>query len=56
MEPKRPFSNLDWAAAPKPVKQYIVHLEKTVFALVTKLEQLKKRIEKLEVPDSKFFS
>lgn len=49
MEPKRPFSNLDWAATPKPVKQYIVHLEQTVFALVAKVEQLEKRIEELEV-------
>lgn len=53
MEPKRPFSNLDWAATPEPVKQYIVHLEQAVFALVAKVEQLEKRIEELEVKTNK---
>ena len=49
MEPKKPFSNLDWAATPPPVKQYIEHLEQTIVTLVARVEQLEKRIEQLEV-------
>ena len=53
MEPKRPISNLDWAATPQPVKQYIVYLEQTIVSLVAKIEQLEKRIENLEVRTKK---
>lgn len=53
MEHKRPFSNLDWAAIPPPVKQYIVHLEQTVAALSDRIDQLEKRLEKLEVQTKK---
>jgi transposase len=49
MEPKRPFSLLDWAATPEPVKQYIKYLEQTIAALVARVQQLEKRIEQLEV-------
>jgi len=53
MEPKRTFSNLDWAATPEPVKQYIIHLERTIVALVSSVHQLEKRIEQLEVRANK---
>jgi transposase len=49
MEPKRPFSVLDWAATPEPVKQYIEYLEQTIVTLVARVQQLEKRIEQLEV-------
>ena len=49
MEPKRPFSLLDWTATPEPVKQYIEYLEQTIAALAASVEQLEKRIEQLEV-------
>ena len=53
MEPKRPFSPLDWAATPQPVKQYIEYLEQAIATLVAKLEQHEKRIEQLEVRTKK---
>ncbi len=53
MEPKRPFSALDWAATPQPVKQYIEYLEQALATLVAKLEQHEKRIEQLEVRTKK---
>lgn len=53
MEPKRPFSNLDWAATPQPVKQYIEYLEQTIVKLVARIEQHEKRIEQLEVRTKK---
>lgn len=53
MEPKRPFSNLDWAATPELVRQYIKNLEQTIFALVAKVQHLEKRTEKLEVQTKK---
>ena len=53
MEPKRPFSNLDWAATPELVRQYIKNLEHTIFALLAKVEHLEKRTEKLEVQTKK---
>lgn len=48
MEVKRPFSEADWLATPKPVRDYVEQLEQTVIALVAKVEQLEKRIELLE--------
>ncbi len=53
MEVKRPFSEADWLATPKPVRLYVEHLEKTVISLVAKVEQLEKRIEKLESSNKK---
>ncbi len=53
MEPKRPFSNLDWVATPQIVKQYIEHLEQTIFAFVAKVDLLEKRTEALEVQTKK---
>ncbi len=49
MEPKRPFSNLDWVSTPQIVKQYIEHLEQTICAFVAKVDILEKRTEILEV-------
>lgn len=53
MEPKRPFSDLDWALTPPPVKQYIEYLERAIATLVAKLELYEKRIEKLETRTNK---
>jgi len=53
MEPKRPFSNLDWTATPEPVKQYVLYLEQTIATLVERVQQLEKRIEQLEVRTNK---
>ena len=53
MEIKRPFSEADWQATPKPVRQYVEQLEKTVITLVARVEQLEKRIEKLESRNNK---
>ena len=53
MEPKRPFSNLDWVATPQPVKQYILYLEQALVSLAAKTEQLERRIEQLEVRTKK---
>jgi transposase len=53
MEPKRPFSNLDWAVTPQPVKQYIVYLEQAIVTLAAKTEQLEKRIEQPKVRTKK---
>ena len=53
MEPKRPFSVLDRAATPEPVKQYVLYLERTIATLVESVQQLEKRIEHLEVRANK---
>jgi len=53
MEPKRPFSSLDWAATPQPVRQYITYLEQTIVSLVARIEEHEKRIEQLEVRTKK---
>jgi len=53
MEPKRPFSNLDWVATPQIVKQHIEHLEQTIFAFVARVDLLEKRTETLEVQTKK---
>ena len=55
MEPKRPFSEADWLATPKPVRDYVEYLERRVLEL-TRMDQLlsehiqrlEKRIEELE--------
>ncbi|KKL55258.1 hypothetical protein LCGC14_2257210 [marine sediment metagenome] len=48
MEPKRPFSSLNWDTTPELGKRYIEHLEKTHVMLVDKVESVEKRIEQLE--------
>lgn len=48
MEFKRPFSDEDWKATSKPVRDYIVFLEDTVAKLVDTVNKLQKRVDKLE--------
>ncbi|MBW1901558.1 MAG: hypothetical protein JRJ20_07970 [Deltaproteobacteria bacterium] len=48
MELKRPFSDEDWQATPEPVRDYIVSLENAVIKLADTVNQLEKRIDKLE--------
>lgn len=56
MEPKRPFSELEWNLTPEPVRHYILYLERTLADMAARLasqeEQLRaygKRLEQLEV-------
>ena len=53
MEPIRPISDLDWHLTPEPVRQYIRHLERTILALQTQIEEMGRRVEKLEVKTQK---
>ena len=53
MEPIRPISDLDWHLTPEPVRQYILHLERTIFGLQKQLEEMGRRIDKLEVRTQK---
>ena len=48
MELKRPFSDEDWQATPKPVRDYIESLEDAVVKLVDTVNKLEKRVDKLE--------
>lgn len=48
MELKRPFTEKDWEATPKPVRQYIIQLEDIVIKLFKETEDLKKRVSDLE--------
>lgn len=55
MEPKRPFSELEWNLTPEAVRHYILHLERTLSDMASRLasqeEQLRvhgKRLEQLE--------
>ncbi len=48
MELKRPFTDKDWLATPKPVRNYIEQLESTVLDLVEQVKRLTERVEKLE--------
>lgn len=48
MELKRPFTEEDWEATPKPVRQYIIQLEDIVIRLYRETEDLKKRVSDLE--------
>lgn len=48
MKLKRPFTEEDWLATPKPVCDYIEQLEATVLELVGQVKQLTERVEKLE--------
>ena len=48
MELKRPFSEEDWEATPKPVRQYIIQLEDIVIKLFNETQDLKKRVSDLE--------
>lgn len=45
---KRPFTEEDWKATPKPVREHIIFLEETVHKLIDTVSLLEKRIEKLE--------
>lgn len=56
MEPKRPFSELEWNLTPEPVRHYILYLERTLTDMAARLasqEELLqahgKRLEQLEV-------
>jgi transposase len=53
MEVKQPFTDDDWQATPEPVKQYIRTLEETIVQLLSKIDQLEKRIEVLENKSNK---
>ncbi len=48
MEFKRPFTEEDRLATPKPVRDYIEQLESTVLDLIGQVKQLTERVEKLE--------
>jgi transposase len=48
MEPKRPFTDLDWYLTPEPVRQYILYLEQALHNLQKQVDEYGKRIEKLE--------
>jgi transposase len=53
MEPKRPFSDLDWALTPPGVKRYIQYLEQAISGLGSKINTLENRTEKLETKVNK---
>ncbi len=53
MEVKQPFTDAEWQATPGPVKQYIRTLEETIVKLLSKIDQLEKRIEILENKSNK---
>lgn len=48
MELKRPFTEEDWDATPKPVREYIIQLEDIVIKLYNETQDLKKRVSDLE--------
>jgi transposase len=48
MEFKRPFTEIEWAATPPAVRQYIEMLEKSILHLTETIADLKGRTEKLE--------
>jgi len=48
MELKRPFTEEDWDATPKPVREYIIQLEDIVIKLYNETKDLKKRVSDLE--------
>jgi transposase len=53
MEPKRPFSVLDWAATPEPVKYYIEFLERSMRLLADNVGRMENRIDSLEAQTQK---
>jgi transposase len=53
MEPKRPFTDLEWHLTPEPVRLYIRYLEQTLAALQQQARDHEKRIEKLEIQAGK---
>ena len=53
MEPKRPFTELEWNLTPEPVRRYIRYLEQALSALQQQTRDHEKRIEKLEVQAGK---
>jgi transposase len=48
MELKRPFTEIEWAATPPAVRQYIEMLEKSILHLTQTIADLQGRTEKLE--------
>lgn len=48
MEIKRSFSDLEWLAAPKPVRDYVEHLERVISEHSGLFSKLEKRINDLE--------
>jgi len=48
MEVKRPFSEADWLATPKPVRDYIVSLERAIIEQSKLIAKLEKRLDDLE--------
>lgn len=48
MDFKRPFSEADWLATPKPVRDYVEWLEQTVIHHSKLIARLEKRLEELE--------
>ena len=48
MDFKRPFTEIEWAATPQAVRQYIEMLEKSILHLTETVADLKGRTEKLE--------
>ena len=53
MEPKRPFTDLEWHLTPEPVRRYIIYLEQALATLQQQAIDHEKRIEKLEVKTDK---
>lgn len=49
MEPKRPFTDLDWHLTPESVRQYVLYLEQALHNLQKQVDEYGRRIEKLEV-------
>ena len=48
MEPKRPFSLLEWLETPPAVREYIIALEQAFNNLTRQHQKLEERVEKLE--------
>lgn len=48
MEPKRPFSELEWLTTPKPVREYIIGLEQALGQQAETITKHETRLEKLE--------
>ena len=48
MEAKRPFSQADWLATPKPVRDYVEQLEQMVLQNSALIAKLEKRLDDLE--------
>jgi transposase len=53
IEIKRDFSDADWEATPEGVKAYILKLEESLFILLSRTQQLEKRVDQLESQQNK---